>query len=236
MDDLEFRRTVYADPHTEDADVNQSASESPSKQAFLDEMKTFDDNLTKALKVPVPENMAERLILRQSLESHHAERKRTRVHIALAASVAFAIGISAQVFFLPGASGDIGSYSLAHVNHGIDHLYSAHEDNSVADVNLKLARFGGKFGQNMGKAVFSNYCNFNGVLSLHLIYDSAEGRVSVFVTPANAEFEFVEEFGDERFVGRAMAFQKAHITVVGDKDKPLAGFVKKVEDNIVWEI
>lgn len=236
MDDLEFRRTVYADPHTEDERVRNSAEEDPSKQAFLDEMKAFDSKLSDALKVPVPDNMAERLILRQTIESHNNQRKRTRVHLALAASLAFAVGLSMQTFYLSSSGDNIGSYSLAHVNHGIQYLYNANENNSVDQVNIKLARFGGKFSSAMGGAVFSNYCDFGGITSLHLIFESDSGRVSVFVTPADTDIKFVEEFGDERFVGKAMAFDKAHVTIVGDKGKELSSFSKKVAENITWEI
>lgn len=236
MDDLEFRRAVYADPHTEDEGVQQSAANDPAKQAFIEEMRNFDDKLSKALEVPVPENLSQRLILRQTLESHNAQRKRSRVHLALAASVAFAVGLSVQMLYGPLGQENIGSHSLAHVNHGLQHLYNAQENNSVDQVNVKLARFGGQFKSAMGKAVFANYCDFGGVTSLHLIYESTEGRVSVFITPADADFEFVEDFADDRFVGQAMAFQRAHITVVGDKGKSISPFTNKVKENIVWEI
>ncbi len=236
MDDLEFRRTVYADPHTEDAQVKQSAEQDKGKQAFIDDMRAFDGKLANALKVPVPENLCERLILRQSLESHKQDRRRTRWHIAMAASVAFAVGLTVHMLYQPFAGDSIGTYSLAHVNHGIDHLYNANENNSVDQLNVKLARFGGHFNSAMGKAIFSNYCDFAGVTSLHLIFENELGRISVFVTPADADFKFVEDFSDEHFVGKALAYERAMVTIVGDKDKPLGDFTQRLKDNISWEI
>ena len=89
MDDLEFRRTVMAEPNSKDPKiqqkVQQAANSDSSKQAFLDEMRQFDDNLSAALKVDVPENLSERLILRQTLESHNHNRRRTYSYIAIAA-------------------------------------------------------------------------------------------------------------------------------------------------------
>lgn len=236
MDDLEFRRAVFAEPCSKDERMLKAAAGDPAKQTFLDEMKAFDDNLGAALQVEVPENLAERLILRQTLESHQQVRRRGRVHLALAASVAFAIGLTVQMFYTPAGGDNIGTYSLAHVNHGIKHLYSAKENNSVSQVNAKLARFGGKFNASMGNAVFSNYCDFEGVTSLHLIYDSPQGRVSVFVTPADGNFEFVKDFSDDKFIGKGLSFDKAQVTVVGDKGQPIEGFTKKVEESLSWEI
>jgi hypothetical protein len=236
MDDLEFRRAVYAEPFSEDEQLQQAATDDPSKQAFVKEMRQFDDKLSAALQVEIPENMAERLLLRQTLESHSQNKRRGRVHLALAASVAFAIGISVQLFYSPFTNPNIGTYSLAHVEHGISHLYNANEQNSLAQVNAKLARFGGKFDRSMGEVVFANYCQFDGITSLHLILQSSEGRVSVFVTPADANFEFVDEFSNERFVGKGLAFDKAQITIVGDRNKPIDNFTKKLEESLSWEI
>jgi hypothetical protein len=236
MDDLEFRRAVFADPNSTDEDLKRSAASDPVKQAFLDQMIEFDHSLADALKVEVPENLAERLILRQTLESHQQVRRRGRVHLALAASVAFAIGLSIQVLYSPFASPDIGVYSLAHVNHGIKHLYNANETNTMDQVNVKLARFGGKFDQSMGNVVFSNYCNFDGVTSLHLIYQGDDGRVSVFITPKDANFDFVEEFSDDKFIGKGLNFDRAQVTVVGDKNKSIDKFTQELEQSLNWAI
>lgn len=236
MDDLEFRRSVYADPSSKDSDLQQAANDDPAKKAFLNEMRDFDDDLKAALQVKVPENMAQRLILRQTLESHQQVRRRGRVHLALAASVAFAIGISVQMFNSPAAPASLGSHALAHVDHEIKYLHTASEQNTLAQVNAKLARFGGKFEQSIAPAVFANYCNFDGVTSLHLVYESQQGRVSVFVTPSDSNFVFAEDFSNQQFVGKGLNFKNAQITVVGEKGQSIDDFTKKVKNNITWQI
>ena len=234
MDELEFRRTVVADPHSDDEKVRDCAAADPAKQKFVDDMRQFDDQISAALKVDVPENLAERLILRQTLESHTSQKRRNRVNLAIAASVAFAAGLGWQVLMSPdpALNNNIGTYSLAHVNHGLDYLTNANEDNTLDQVNVKLARFGGEMVNAPGKAVFANYCDFNGVTSLHLIYEGQDGRYSVFVTPAKANFEFVETFGDQNYIGRGLDFNKAQITVVGDKGKQLDGFTDKLKSSL----
>jgi hypothetical protein len=241
MDDLEFRRSVYADPSSKDEALKAAAKADPAKQAFLNEMRQFDDKLASALKVDVPDNLAQRLILRQALESHAQQRRRIPVYLAMAASIAFAIGLSFQMFNTSvDPVQDLGHYSLAHLADEIKYLNNATEQNTLAQVNGKLASFGGKLtgGQDgiFGKAIFANYCDFGGITSLHLIYQSPQGRMSVFVTPSDSGIDFNQTFGDEQYSGVGLNFEKAHVSVVGNEKQAVAEFSSQLKNNISWEI
>ena len=67
MDELKFRRQAYEDPHNQDPDFVAQMQESAENQAFVAELKSLDAKLTHALKVDVPEDLADKLILRQQL-------------------------------------------------------------------------------------------------------------------------------------------------------------------------
>ncbi|QPG04813.1 DUF3379 family protein [Salinimonas marina] len=54
MDELEFRRRIYADPDTMDADVLKAAEADPDKQAFREQVRQMNNKLKQATKVPVP--------------------------------------------------------------------------------------------------------------------------------------------------------------------------------------
>ncbi|MEM0910096.1 MAG: DUF3379 family protein, partial [Pseudomonadota bacterium] len=90
MDELAFRRTLYADPHTKDIDVVMQARQDPKKLAFWDELKTLDNDIALALRVDVPENLAQKLLLRQSINIESKERARKPWYWAMAATVALA--------------------------------------------------------------------------------------------------------------------------------------------------
>ena len=70
MDELEFRRRIYADPETTDSDVVEAAKADESKRSFWNEQKQLDKQLKQALKVDVPEDLASKLIWQQSAEIH----------------------------------------------------------------------------------------------------------------------------------------------------------------------
>jgi hypothetical protein len=237
MDDLEFRRSVFAEPSSDDKRMRDAAANDPIKQAFLNDVRHFDDTLKQALNIEVPLHLADRLILRQAIESHKDGKQRTKVHLAIAASVAFAIGVTVQMAFAPFAPQNIGSHTLAHLEHEVQHLRTAQQSNSFEQVNVKLARFGGQFKKSIGKAVFANYCDYEGVTSLHLIYeDENQNRISVFVTPKDGNFDFVSEFGNRDYIGKGLSYKNARVTVVGENERITSQYTKKVDQSLNWAI
>ena len=93
MDDLEFRRAIYADPKNQDADTILAQQQDPSKKQFAQEICQLDNKIKQALQIPVPDDLANKLILRQTLANHQVQKRKSRVHLALAASVAIVGGL-----------------------------------------------------------------------------------------------------------------------------------------------
>jgi len=247
MDDLEFRRNVIAEPKSKDTALLKAAKQDPAKQEFLSQMRQFDDKIADALKVDVPDNLAQQLILRQAFTEHKQAKKRFKVNLALAASVVVVIGLSIQLFNpLSHSPASLGAHSIGHLMNEYEYFEQAKENNSLAQVNAKLVRFGGQFTSQsvdiLGKAVFANYCDFDGVTSLHLIYDSPQGRMSVFVTPPNTTINFEADFDNEQYIGKGLKFAKAHISVVGHRrtnaqlHNQVSAFSQKVAESIEWKI
>ena len=178
--------------------------------------------------------------MRQAIESHNQSKKRTLSYVAIAASIAFVLGLSLQFFNHTTINQNLGTHSLAHMAHELDHLADANEHNTLAQVNSKLARYGGQIKPQLaavlGQPVFVNYCDFAGVISLHLIYQSPQGRMSVFVTPANSNIPFASEFADSHFVGRGLAFEQAHVSVLGEQIKAVEQFSQQIAQSIEWTI
>ena len=183
MDDLQFRRTIYADPQCNDENVKKAAADDPAKREFWNELKRLEGALHEASKVEVPDGLAERLILRQSMESHKTQKKRTRFHLALAASIAFVFGVSFTLLQQP-APINLGEHALAHVYHEADGFALKIDGDVEYDtMNAKLATIGGKIIENVGRIYFANFCNFDRVRSFHMVMEGEHGKVTVFVIP-----------------------------------------------------
>ena len=63
MDDLQFRRALYADPTNQDPEVIAAQQSDPSKKQFAHDIYQLDKHIEQALKVPVPDDLCDKLIL-----------------------------------------------------------------------------------------------------------------------------------------------------------------------------
>lgn len=154
--------------------------------------------------------------------------------LAIAASVALFIGLGVK-FTNPV---DVPVYqsgseiALAHVYHELDYLESVNHDVSLADVNAKLATFGGEMLQSVGRIKFANFCYFEKQKSLHLVLHTEQGDINLFVTPQDLQNKIDSEFGDENFEGRSWKTQKADITIIGDKGKMNKDLEKTIKNSM----
>ena len=234
MDELEFRRAIYADPHTDDPRVKTAIESDPAKKAFLAEMRQLDATITKAAKVDVPEDLASKLIWQGTMTEFATHKRKTRVHLALAASVAFVVGTGFTLWQQQAQRVDFSHEALAHM-----HYTEAKEGPratavSLNEVNGKLASFGASFTEQIGPIKSANYCRLDKVKTLHLIFESAAGLVSVFIVPDVEKGKFLSTFSDENFSGEKLDTQRANILVVGEKGQDLDDIKQSVKQNILF--
>lgn len=219
MDDLQFRRAIYADPDCSDEAVKLAAAKDSAKQEFWNEMKQLDADLKKASKVEVPEGLAHNLILRQSIQRHAVDKKRTRVHLALAASIAFVFGISFTLWQQPGVV-NLSEHALAHVYHeGDGFALKLDGDVDLGTVNAKLASLGTQITEKVGRIYFANFCNFEGIRSFHMVMQGENGKVTVFLVPENDSHVPVKEFSDGTMHGETLEFSRTRLIMVGEEGK-----------------
>ncbi|MGI2066094.1 DUF3379 domain-containing protein [Shewanella sp. MF08487] len=232
MDELKFRRQAYENPNNQDADFLRQVDAKPENQAFVNELKNLDAKLCNALKIGVPEDLADKLILRQQLQQHHKQRRRTGFLMAMAASIAFTVGISFSLLRLGPV--DLAEHALAHVYH---EDIALHLDQHVdfKQVNARLASlkdFGNaKFTQQPGKVYFTSYCDFQGVKSLHLVLQGEQGKVTLFIVPLEKRMVLDQTFADSQYQGIGFETADAFILLVGE-DKSDLNYVKNEIKNI----
>lgn len=238
MDELEFRRRLFADPH--DEEVIAAAKAQPELQRIVTEMQQFDDFLNSSLEINVPDDLADKILAKQKAEvASNQERiqvswfRRATMPFAIAASAIFA----AVIFYFSGFGTplDTGQHALAHVYHESSSL-DREEAIPLQQVNEKLAMFGGKFDNLPGKVVFATFCNFKGQKSLHLVMQSEFGPLTVFVVPTGqkATIDGSDRFSDNRFSGLIAHNDRANTILVGDKNAPLQHFQSAVQTSLRW--
>lgn len=231
MDELKFRRQAYEDPHNQDLEFLQQMQEKTEYQALVSELKNLDAKLTSALKVDVPEDLADKLILRQQLQQHHKQRRQTGFLVAMAASIAFVIGVSFSLLRLGPV--DLAEHALAHVYHE-DIALHLDQNVSFSQVNAQLTSLKNlghaKFIEQPGKVYFTSYCDFQGVKSLHLVLQGEQGKVTLFIVPLEKRMVLNQTFADTKYQGMGFETADAFILLVAEDQADLR-FVKEEIQN-----
>ncbi len=237
MDDLQFRRSIYANPTSQDKDIIAAQNADPAKKQLAQELCQFDEKLKQAMNIPVPDDLCNKLLLRQTLASHQQEKRKTRIHLALAASVAIVAGVVVNYLQFSSSYTNLGDYALAHVYH--EQSYFSNDDNtrvSLTSLNNKMSTFKGSFNDSLGELISAGYCRFDGMRSLHLVFQGLTDTVTVFVVPKKEHLAFIDKFNDEKLQGESLSFKNANILIVADKSESLSHWQRTISDNITWSI
>ena len=237
MDDLEFRRTLYADPTSSDRRLQSAKNADQSRQKFAQEVVQLEHKINNALNVPVPDDLCEKLILRQSLASYQLSKKNSRIKLAIATSVAFIIGLTVNHLQFSHAHSTIADYAIAHVKYEAHYFSNEAEANiTLATLNKKMSLFNGEFSQQLGELIMADYCRFDGIKSLHLIFRGQVNLVNVFIVPQTDHLQFSKAFSKEQFNGAATNYKHSQIIVVGDKNEPLSQWQENIDKSVRWSI
>jgi hypothetical protein len=237
MDDLQFRRSIYSDPNSQDVELLAAIQESPARQKQAKDIISLDERIKQAMQVPVPDDLCDKLILRQTFASHQQHKRKKRFHLAIAASVAVFGGLLVNYMQFSSAYDNLGDYSLAHVYHE-ESIHSNNSTNTVSltSLNSKMATFEGSFKSTVGKLIFADYCRFGGMKSLHLVYQGETSPVNVFIVPKDDRVNFVDRFNDQTYYGETLGFKNANVIIVADGNESLNKWQQNVSQTINWNI
>lgn len=226
MDELEFRRRVYTNPADNDKDLLQAAAQNPDNETFWQDIKLLDEKIKAAVNVPVPDDLGNKLILKQTLREFNHQKRRNRWYIGLAASVAFTFGIGLTAWHQQNV--ELDKAALAHMYYAESEQPHGGADITPQLVNAKLAQFGAELDPSIGRVASVNYCILDAIRSLHLIIETPDGRMSVFLVPDHNK-PMTNDFADDIYQGSSYALHKTNILVVGDKGTNIPAFKSELK-------
>ena len=181
--------------------------------------------------------MADKILLEQSFAIENKKNVNQRWHLAIAASVAFIIGISLPLLNnMNNFTQEIGTVALQHVQQKYFFTEKVNEHANLSTVNAKLASYGGLAKKDLGDVLYVNHCGFDGRSALHLIIQGEQGRITVFVVPDDAGLKNSPNFHNQRLKGLTEKLEKVSLVIVGEKNEPLEKMQLKLKENIQWQI
>ena len=239
MDDLQFRRNIYADPSSTDEDILAALEIDPAKKKLALDLCQLDKQIKQAMNVPVPDDLCNKLLLRQTMKSHQQHKRKTRTYMALAASVAILAGVAVNYIQFSNSHiyNNLGDFALAHVHH--EQSYFSNDANtqvSLDSLNKKMMTFNGSFSDSMGELLAVNYCRFDGMKSLHLVFKGLTDTVAVFIVPKKEHLAFIDKFSDTNLQGESLSFQHNDVIIVANKKESLSQWQHAISNNITWSI
>lgn len=179
---LDFRREKLADPKRLSQNAHAHLATCALCQAYAQRVDVVEERAAAQLAVPIPEGLADRIILGAT------RRKGWNWRLyALAASVLLSVAIGLEWIALPLARSNAtpALYAIEHVLHEPDALH-AHRDISPSRIQAVLASVGGELRAPLGKVRFIKLCPVPGGTGWHIVFETPQGLATLLLVPTDS--------------------------------------------------
>ncbi|MBM3391256.1 MAG: DUF3379 domain-containing protein [Betaproteobacteria bacterium] len=175
---LDFRREKLADPRHLSPGALAHMSDCAACRGFSAEINENEAQLAAALDVPVPEGLAERIVLRRRAGARNVAKASPRLW-AMAATVVltFAFGFQQWKDF---SSQDYARLAIEHVMHEPESFTSTR----LADPQLfrsVMHNFGGEMQASLGKVRFMKLCPVPDGTGWHIVFETEQGELATLI-------------------------------------------------------
>ena len=218
MDDLAFRRQAYTDPACKDSAFIEQKNKSVENVNFVEDLQLLDGDLKQAMHIQPPEDLLERIKLRQALH-HHQDMRKGALFWSMAASVLIVFAVFFTLQPLNMHKSNLEQQVLSHIYHEIDHLYEQ-QNRSLEQVNTLLSEFGRHLNASIGSVNYLGSCEIAERRGVHMVVEGSAGPITVIMLP-DLPVDSKRLINDKRFQGLIMPAGKGSVAVVGEKGESL---------------
>ncbi len=233
MDDLEFRRRILSDPKQMDEEIMKALAENSANHKFVEDALDLDEKIKQAMHVEVPEDLADKILFKQtsgSIEDKVVRPNFARKAMALAASVAFTAGllvgqINWSNIIVSPAHATLADTAVQHVINEEPFVSHLDEDVSSAFINAKLSPLHFQFNKNFPYHVYYlNHCGFGSSNALHMVFQGKKGRVTMFITGIPSKQ--ASDFDKEGLSGMVQPIGSASMILVGQQGEDITAIAE----------
>ncbi len=208
MNCLEFRRLVETDPNNQDKAFLRHKAECESCAALAARAARFSNALDKAARVEAPENLASRVLLRQSFLPSRGVVSRRRT-LAMAASMVAAVGLASSGVFLYFRQDPLAREIFTLIRYA-GYTFEPKTPLETPLVAKALARVGLNLDGTLDKVTYAGQCLLQQKLAGHLVIQGEKAPITVFLIP---EIELASKTtirGDNPARGRRTGRHRRH--------------------------
>lgn len=229
---IETRRELITDPKSKDPELLQHLASCAGCANYLQSIKQFDNKLSVAMKLEVPEGLESRIILAKELRHQKTlmtSKKRNHSWLSMAAGILLVFGLSIGMFRL-GQVNSLENKVLAHVYNELV-ILEKDENIQLASLNGLLNQHGVKANDRIGYVRFAENCPFGDHVVPHLILEN-DGHI---VTVMYLSWETLDKrtpIDDKRFEGVLVPAKKGVFVILSEnQDEVIA-----IEDRVISSI
>lgn len=171
---LDFRREKLADPRRLSPEALAHLSDCAACRAFAAEVDENEARLASVLDVPVPEGLAERIVLRRKTQARLSPRLGM---LAASLVLTFALGF---LQWRDVGSQDYARLAIEHVMHEPESFTSSR----LADPQLfrtVMQNFGGEMQASLGKVRFMKLCPVPEGTGWHIVFETEQGELATLI-------------------------------------------------------
>ncbi len=231
MNCLEFRRLIDTDPDSKDEEFLRHRAECESCAAFASRAVRFSSTLSAAARIEAPENLASRVLLRQSFSNSRLRLSR-RSALALAASVIVVAGLALSGTYLLRPEDPLAQEIFSRIRQASDSFESKTLLNREA-VAEALAPVGLDLTGELEKVTYAGQLMVQGKPTGHVVIQGEWAPCTVFFIPdVNVESGYT--IRDDNLKGVVVPFDGGAIAIVGAPQESLAPVVERVRSVFRW--
>lgn len=215
MDCLEFRRRLGAEPHTRDPALLAHRDGCAACAAAWERAQAFERELHAALHVPVPEGLADRILLAQATGQQRRHTRRRRFAFAMAASVLLVLGAGGFVWHQMDAH-SLPALAVAHMPSEIQSL-DATQTIAAAAIRDGFAGRGLKLrGPLPADITYVHDCAVGPYKTVHLVSRVHDMPVAVLYVPGKM-MKQADDFHRDGWRGRMVPLQHGTLVMLTDR-------------------
>lgn len=216
---IEFRRAKLTAPREVSEAAAEHLAQCPECAGFDVEVDELDRRLEEAARVPVPENLAERVLLRHQLRRGQPRRN----WLALAAAVVLSAAVT-LMYVRESAQQDLARRMIAHVLSEPD-VWAVRESMPPERVAQAFASIGATLRADFGQVTFLDQCKGLDPGGTHLVVKTPHGQAAVLLLPNAQRWRRAGVVG-HGLVASVGSAEKGVVAVVADS----ASHAERIED------
>jgi len=222
-----LRREKLADPKRLSPAGSTHLSECPTCRRFAQGIDALELKTAQVLNVPVPEGLADRVLLRV----HRGEKRPWRFW-AMAAAFVLSFGIG-MVQWQPRPHTDYAMFAIEHVMHEPE-SFSTHRLADPSRFRLVMANFGGTVKAPIGKVTYMRLCPVPNGTGWHIVLETEAGPATLLLIPGKEIGGDVLEAKFGGLTARALPGGQGYYAIVAATPAIVDAVEKLMKERVSW--